>query len=248
MIKCIIIEDEEPAQKLIIEYLKPHSDFEIISVCNNGFDAFKQINSNNPDVIFLDVQMPKLTGIEMLELIDNPPMLVFTTAYEQYAIKAFEYSATDYLLKPFTQDRFNEAIERVRAAKDSRYNEVEKLNKLIDEIRHENGGIDRVVVKSGNKIKILSLDDIICFEAADDYVIIHSTSDQYLKQTTMREFETHLPTNMFMRVHRSYIINLSYIELIEPYTKDTHIIKLAKGIEVKTSRSGSQSLRKVLNI
>lgn len=248
MIRCIIIEDEEPAQKLIAEYLKAYPDFEIIAVCNNGFDGYREITKLNPDVIFLDVQMPKLTGIEMLELVENPPLVVFTTAYEQYAIKAFEYSATDYVLKPFTQLRFNEVIEKIRKADNNRHEEINRLNSLIDEIRRERGGIDRVVVKSGNKIKILSLDDIICFEAADDYVLIYSTGEQYLKQTTMREFEAHLPDSKFLRVHRSCIVNLSFIELIEPYTKDTHIIKLAKGIEVKTSKSGSQSLRKKLKI
>jgi two-component system LytT family response regulator len=248
MIKCIIIEDEAPARKLLLEFLKAFNDVEVIAECSNGFDGYKQINALNPDVIILDVQMPKLTGFEMLELLENPPLVLFTTAYEQYAIKAFECNATDYLLKPFTKNRFAEAIEKVRKAKANTASEIDRLHQLLDDIKREQGGIDRVVVKSGKKVKILSLQEIICIEAANDYVVIHSIGEQYLKQTSMQQLDSVLPKSKFQRVHRSYIINLTHIESIEAYTKETHIVKLSNGLEVKTSRSGSQHLKKVLSL
>lgn len=247
MIRCILIEDEAPAREIIKSYLKSYDDFELVAECSNGYEGMKEINRLKPDFIFLDIQMPKLTGFEMLELLDVPPMVLFTTAFDQYAIKAFECNATDYLLKPFTKKRFEESLQKVRSQINNTSDELIQLKQLVESYRKEQGDMDRVVVKSGNSIKILGLDDIICIEAADDYVLIHTEKEQYIKQSTMKQFENHLPANQFQRIHRSFIINLSHLVSMDAYTKETHIISMSNGMNVKSSRSGSQQLRKVLN-
>lgn len=246
MIRAIIVEDEAPARRLIAEYLTDYPDFEIVASCSNGFEGLKQITILKPDVIFLDVQMPKLTGFELLELLDELPLVLFTTAYEQYAIRAFECNATDYLLKPFSKERFAEAINRVSAAKQDSKNEIQRLHKLLAEIRSERGEVDRIVVRSGQKVNVLPLEDIICIEASDDYVIIFSQNKQYVKQMTMKQLENELPKQFFLRIHRSFIVNISHISSFEAHTKETHLLTLSNGKQVATSRTGSQLLKRIL--
>ncbi|MBP7463189.1 MAG: LytTR family transcriptional regulator DNA-binding domain-containing protein [Bacteroidales bacterium] len=245
MIRCIIIDDETPARSLVREYLTRHSDIEIVAECANGFDGLKAIQDLKPDLIFLDIQMPKLTGFEMLELLVNKPAIVFTTAYEQFAIQAFECNASDYLLKPFTPTRFDDALARVRRQIEN-HSGQSQVDTLIQSVKNETKLIDRVVVKSGSKIKILPVESILCIEAADDYVLIHTHSEQFIKNDTMSYYEERLPAQEFLRVHRSFLVALSAIESIEPYTKETHSLKLSNGLSVKTSRNGSQRLKQIL--
>jgi two-component system LytT family response regulator len=245
-IKAIIVEDEKPARDLIKAYLEGHSGLVLIGEYDNGFDGLKAINELKPDAVFLDVQMPKLNGFEMLEVLEHDPEVIFTTAYDKYAISAFEQNAVDYLLKPFSKERFDESIRKLESRMTSR-----PAGSDIERIRlHIAGGdeqLHRVVIKKAGKIHVISTDDIHYLEAQDDYVMVYTEEGRYLKQQTMKYFENHLDKEQFVRVHRSYIANINYIERIEPYEKTNYILILQDGKKVPVSRSGMQVLKENLD-
>lgn len=243
-IKTIIIDDEQLAIEIIRNYLQSHADIEIIAECQNGFDGLKAVNELKPDLIFLDIMMPKLSGFEMLELLDHHPVVIFSTAYDQYALKAFEQNAVDYLLKPYAQDRFSLALDKARKklAKSAPSSEILNLIKY----HQETGALHRVVVRTGSKIHIIAVDKIRYIEAMDDYVSIHTNGDKFLKQQTMKYFEEHLSQTDFIRVHRSYILSLSELSKLEPYGKDSHVAILKGGGQIPVSRSGYARLKEIL--
>lgn len=247
MIRCILIDDEQPARELVKKMLSNHDDVEIITECNNGFDGFKAIKDNEPDLVFLDIQMPKLTGFEMLELFEDEvkPHVIFITAYDQYALKAFEQNAIDYLLKPYTPDRFNAALEKARER--IAHQEPQKVDKLLDDIKDANENLSRIVVKDRGKIDIIPLEEIHYIKAEDDYVMFYTQRGKFLKKATMGYFETHLPQTEFIRVHRSYIISTQQIKRMERYEKETFIIQLKCGESIKTSKSGAKRLKELLD-
>ncbi|MBN1415431.1 MAG: LytTR family transcriptional regulator DNA-binding domain-containing protein [Bacteroidales bacterium] len=244
-IKALIIEDEELARKLILNYLKETDFVEIICECDNGFDGVKAITELKPDLIFLDIQMPRLNGFEMLELVDNPPEIIFITAHNEFAIKAFEMNAVDYLLKPYSKDRLlsalNKAVERIK----SRQPKAKTIHNLIQMPITEK--LERVVVKSGTKIKVIPAEKIIYLEAQDDYVMIYTEEGKHLKQATMKHFEDCLDPSLFIRVHRSYIVRVDQVVQLEPYSKDNYVLKLKNGVSLKVSRNGLKSLKEKLN-
>jgi two-component system, LytTR family, response regulator len=246
-ITALIIEDEKPARELIKGYLSDVERMELKGEFDNGFSGLKAIQEIHPDVIFLDVQMPKLTGFEMLELLDYRPAVIFTTAYDQFAIRAFEENATDYLLKPFSKERFGEALQKLfdrLDAADRGGDQIDRIRKHLDE-----GGeiLHRVVIKKGGRIHVVATEKIEYLEAQDDYVMIYTKDDRFLKQQTMKFFERHLDPAMFIRVHRSYIVNIQTIDRIEPYEKTNFILSLKSGKKVPVSRTGMQSLKDQLN-
>ena len=245
-IKTIIVEDEKPARDLIRNYLEGIPTVELIGEYDNGFDGLKAINELKPDVIFLDVQMPKLTGFEMLEVLEHQPEVIFTTAFDQYAIQAFEQNAVDYLLKPFSLERFREAIGKLETRIETSPAEsgIEKIKQHLFESDEK---LHRVVIKKSGKIHVISTDDINYLEAQDDYVMIYTDEGRYLKQQTMKYFEKHLDPEQFVRVHRSYIANIKCIERIEPYEKTNFILILKDGNKVPVSRSGMQVLKENLD-
>jgi len=250
IIKTIIVEDEKPARDLIRAYLENFPMVEVIGEYDNGFDGLKAINELKPGAIFLDVQMPKLTGFEMLEVLDHHPEVVFTTAYDQYAIRAFEQNAVDYLLKPFSLERFSEAIgkleSRFEASHDSK-DAISGIEKIRKHLAESDEKLHRVVIKKSGRIHVISADDINFLEAQDDYVMIYTDEGKYLKQQTMKYFEKHLDSQQFVRVHRSYIANITCIERIEPYEKSNFILILKDGNKVPVSRSGMQVLKENLD-
>lgn len=248
MIKALIIDDEKPARDLILAFLKPHKHIEVAGTCANGFEGVKAIQEHKPDLIFLDIQMPKLSGFEMLELLDEIPLIIFSTAFDQYAIRAFELSAADYLLKPYTEQRFNEALEKVLQKINQKSDGQKIANQLIQESRQWKDTLDRVAVRFGNKIVIIPVHKIECIEAQDDYVCIYSEGKKYLKQMTMKYLDDALPRNRFVRVHRSYIINIDQIDRLEAYSKDTYLAILKNGEKVSVSRTGYGALREALGI
>lgn len=246
MSKVIIIDDESLARSIVKEYLQSHPEMELIEECGDGFAGVKAIQQHKPDLIFLDIQMPKINGFEMLELIDEPPAVIFTTAFDEYAIKAFESHAIDYLLKPFGQQRFDKAIAKWQ---DQKGETVEKVTKdLLEDISHSPTQSNRIVIKDGSKIKIIPAQEILYIEAADDYVKVHTKDGYFLKNKTMAHFEKALDTTQFARTHRSYIINLSQITRIDPYEKDGHVAILRNGTKVPVSRSGYSKLKEILGI
>ena len=214
--------------------------------CNDGFEGLKAIQQHQPDLIFLDIQMPKITGFEMLELIEQPPSVIFTTAFDEYAIKAFEAHAIDYLLKPFDQDRFDKAITKW---KEQKPNSTEKSTQdLLETASLSPSQSQRIVVKNGSKIKIIPAHDVLYLEAADDYVKIHTPEGYFLKNKTMTHFEQSLDGEQFVRTHRSYIVNVQQITRIDPYEKDSHVAILRSGAKVPVSRSGYGKLKEVLGL
>lgn len=245
-IKTIIIDDESLARDLIKSYLADNNQIEILGEYSNGFQGLKAINELHPDLIFLDIQMPKLTGFELLELLDKPYNIVFTTAYNEYAIKAFEHNAVDYLLKPFSKERFEDAIAKAIHRTQSQVEESDTIEKLKNHDDKNKDKLNRVVVKSRNKIDIIPVDEIRYFEAQDDYVMIYTHDGHYLKQKTMKYFETHLNPKEFCRIHRSYLIRIEEISKLEPYEKDSWMLVLKSGEKLKVSKNGYKLLKQQL--
>ena len=247
-IKAVIIEDEMPARELLKAYLSKESNIEIAEECENGFEGIKAIARHHPDLIFLDVQMPKLTGFEMLELLDEFPQIIFTTAYDQYAIKAFELNAVDYLMKPFSKERFSRAIEKARKRIADKENSETTVKTLVKKVKEENGTIDRIFVKTGSRIDVIPVSEIIRIDAQDDYAEIITKNKSYLKKETMNFLEKNLPQSNFIRVHRSSIINSDYMEKIEKYGKESYIVVLKDDSRVNVSKSRIKELRNTLGI
>ena len=243
-LKAIIIDDEKLARDLIRNYLSQYDSIEIIGECENGFEGIKSINENNPDLIFLDIQMPKLNGFEMLELIEENYNIIFTTAYDQYALKAFDVNAIDYLLKPFSRDRFKEAVNKVIDKINNSENQIVKTP--LPELISTDEKLKRIVVKKNNKIVIISVDKIKYLKAEDDYVNIVTSEGSFLKQNRMKYYEEHLPDS-FIRVHRSYIANLNEIKEISLLEKDSHIIILKSGEKLPVSKSGYKKLKEIIS-
>jgi two-component system LytT family response regulator len=243
--KAIIIDDEPLARSIVREYLQTYLGIELLQECNDGFEGVKAINQHQPDLIFLDIQMPKINGFEMLELIDNPPQVIFTTAFEEYAIKAFETHAVDYLLKPFSKERFDKAMQKLFQQQKSF---SEKTKEVLETAAHSPIQSNRVVVKDGGKIKIIPVTNIQYLEAADDYVKIITGEGTFLKKKTMQFFEDSLQPFHFVRVHRSYIINTQLITRIDAYEKDSHLALLSTGARVPVSKNGYGKLKEVLGI
>jgi two-component system LytT family response regulator len=246
MSKVIIIDDEPLARSVVKEYLQKHPGLEVVEECSDGFEGLKAIQQHRPDLIFLDIQMPKISGFEMLELVDDPPAVIFTTAFDEYAIKAFEAHAIDYLLKPFNQTRFDKAVSKWS---DQEGRKQEPLTKdLLESASLSPSQSQRIVVKNGSKIKIIPAHDVLYLEAADDYVKIHTQEGYFLKNKTMNHFEQSLDNSQFVRSHRSYIVNVQQITRIDPYEKDNHVAILRSGAKVPVSRSGYGKLKEVLGL
>ncbi|TMI91938.1 MAG: response regulator [Bacteroidetes bacterium] len=243
--KIIIVDDEPLARSIIREYLQKYPELEIVQECSDGFEGVKAIQQHQPDLIFLDIQMPKINGFEMLELLDERPAVIFTTAFDEYAIRAFEAHAIDYLLKPFNQERFDKAIQKWR---DQAGGAQKNTNELLETASQSPSQSQRVVVKTGSKIKIIPAQDIFFLEAADDYVKVHTQEGSFLKNKTMNHFEKTLDPQQFVRSHRSYIVNVQQITRIDPYEKDNHIAILKSGGRVPVSRNGYAKLRAVLGL
>ena len=240
--KIIIIDDEPLARGIVGEYLAGFPQAQIVAECGDGFEGVKAISQHQPDLIFLDVQMPKINGFEMLELIENPPPVIFTTAFDEYAMKAFETHAIDYLLKPFSKERFDKAMNKWLGQKNI------GLPSTLAEEAFSPESQNRVVVKKGQNIVVLSVQRIHYFEAFDDYVKIHTNEGFYLKKKTMSYFERTLDASQFVRVHRSYLLNLQELTRIEPLEKDSHVALLKSGTRVPLSQTGYTKLKSVLGI
>lgn len=240
--KAIIIDDEPLARSIIKEYLQPYTNIELAEECNDGFEGLKAIQQHQPDLIFLDIQMPKINGFEMLELVDNPPLVIFTTAFEEYAIKAFDAHAADYLLKPFSKERFDKAMQKMLLQKN---NQVQAVTATALQSPTSS---NRIVVKDNGKIRIIPLQQVQYLEAADDYVKIFTTEGHFLKKKTMQYFEDSLPQQEFIRIHRSYIVCAALITRITPYEKESHLALLTTGAQLPVSKAGYQKLKTILGI
>ncbi len=247
-IRAVIVDDEELARQLLREYLNHAGGVEVIAECANGFEAVKAISERKPDLVFLDVQMPKLDGFEVLELIDPSVAVIYVTAYDQYAMRAFDAHAVDYLLKPFSSDRFKKALERARQRLGEPTPVTPRISatELSAAARPPEQKLERIVVKDGAKVHIIPLEKLDYVEAQDDYVALRSEKKNYLKQQTISSVEAQLDPKKFVRIHRSYIVNLERIARIEPYTKDSRVAVLTDGTQLPVSRSGHARLKELL--
>ncbi len=242
---CIIIDDEKLARDLLIEFLEPHPDIEVVAQCSNGKEAVQKIEELKPQLIFLDVQMPGMDGFDVLEAIEHKPYVIFTTAYDQYAIKAFDKNAIDYLLKPLDEDRFNVAINRAFERIKEDDNNVEEL---ISSIRGSIGGADsystHLFVQKSEKLLNLEVKDIIHLEASGDYTVLTTKGDQFLSSSGIGKLEGILDPEIFIRIHRSTIINLSFLKEIEKHFNGGLIVKMENGKTFPVSRTYAKQIRK----
>ena len=246
MNKVVIIDDEPLARSIVLEYLQEHPSIEIAAECNDGFQGVKAIMQHKPDLIFLDIQMPKINGFEMLELLDSTPSVIFTTAFDEYAIKAFEANAIDYLLKPFSKERFDLAIQKWNEKKNT--STEKNIQSLLENTTKQPDERNRIVVKNGSDIRIVPMADVMYIEAYDDYVKIFTKDTYYLKKKTMNYYEQILDSSQFFRTHRSFIINLQELTKIEPLEKNTYVVLLKNGKRIPLSRTGYSKLKETLGV
>jgi two-component system LytT family response regulator len=244
-LRVVIVDDEPLARAVVREYLKAHPGVDVVAECGNGFEAVKAITDLSPDLLFLDVQMPKLNGFEVLELLGRPVPVVFTTAYDQYALRAFEVHAVDYLLKPFSEERFAEALSHARTRLQG-HEPAADLDSLVADARSRRGPVERVLIRDGSQVHVLPVEKIDYVEAQDDYVCFTSEGRQYLKDQTMGALETQLDPARFVRIHRSYILNIERIARVELYAKDSRVAILRDGKRLPVSRAGYARLAKLL--
>ncbi|WPQ62478.1 LytTR family transcriptional regulator DNA-binding domain-containing protein [Chitinophaga sancti] len=248
MIKAVIIDDEPLAREIVKEYLGTFTQIRVLQECNDGFEGLKAIQQHQPDIIFLDVQMPKINGFEMLELVEELPAVIFTTAFEEHAIRAFEVNATDYLLKPFSKERFDKALQKWLDKRQEIVPVPLQADALLETAAASPLQSNRVVVKINGKIKIIPVQDIHYLEAADDYVKVVTQEGAFLKNKTMAFFEKTLDMQQFARVHRSYILNVNQVTRIEPYEKENHLAMLKSGAKVPVSKTGYPKLKLALGL
>jgi two-component system LytT family response regulator len=242
VIRAILVDDEPLARDVLREYLAAAEDFEIVAECANGFEAVRAVTEHDPDVLFLDIQMPKLDGFEVLELLDRSPIVVFVTAYDDYALRAFEVHALDYLLKPFSEERFRAVLQRIKSQKDGL---KPAPRQLASTLRQK--PLQRIVVRSDDgTIQVIPAARVDYIEAADDAVVIATGGTKIRKQESIGELAGELDPDRFVRIHRSYLLNIDRIEKIELYAKDSRVAILRDGTRLPVSRSGYARLKELL--
>ncbi len=257
-IGALIVDDEELARQVLRELLQSHPEIEVLAECANGFEAVKAVTEHKPDLIFLDVQMPKLTGFDVMELIEGDIAVIFTTAYDQYAMKAFEVHAVDYLLKPIGGERFESAVGRVktRVAEKRKARQraeaevagpVQRATDLAASARPPQQYLERIVVRDGTRVTLIPTAKLDYVEAQDDYIALASHGAKHLKQQTIASIEAGLDPDRFVRIHRSYIVNFERVVRIEPYGKDSRLAILADGTRLPVSRAGYARLKTLLD-
>lgn len=243
-IKALIVDDEDLARLLLRELVQTHPEVLVAAECANGFEAVKAVAEHKPDLIFLDVQMPKLSGFDVLELIGTDTAVVFVTAYDQYAMRAFEVHAVDYLLKPIGRERFEAALERAK----SRIGEkLPSAPDLASAARPPKQFLERIVVRDGTRVTLIPVRKLDFAEAQDDYVALASEGKKHLKQQTIASLEACLDPEQFVRIHRSYVVNFEKVVRIEPYGKDSRLAILADGTRLPVSKAGYARLKTLLD-
>jgi two-component system LytT family response regulator len=241
--RVLLVDDEDLARHVLRELLQSHPEMEISAECTNGFEAVKAVAEHKPNLIFLDVQMPKLTGFDVLELIGSEIPVIFVTAYDEYAMRAFDVHAVDYLLKPVGRRRFEEALERAK----SRMTKMPDVHELAAAAREPRQCVERLVVKDGTRVTVIPTAKLDYVEAQDDYVALATQGAKHLKQQTIASVEAALDPARFVRIHRSYIVNFERVTRIEPYGKDSRLAILADGTRLPVSRAGYARLKALLD-
>lgn len=242
---ALIVDDEDLGRAVVREHLEGHPEMQVVGECPNGFDAVKACGELKPDLLFLDIQMPKLDGFEVLELLDPQPVVIFVTAYDQHALRAFEVHAVDYLLKPFSRDRFEEALQRAKARLEQGQGTRIQATELSGSAKGD-WPLDRIVVKDGAKVTLIPLAKLDYIQAQDDYVLLKTPEKGHLKQQTLASLEQRLDPKRFMRIHRSFIIQLDRLIRLEQTETESWVAVLQDGTRLPVSKSGYARLREVL--
>ena len=245
-LRALVVDDEDLARHLIREYLQWHADVEVVGECENGLDAVKQIGALNPDLVFLDIQMPRLTGLEVLELTGRRSGVIFTTAYDEHAIKAFELHAVDYLLKPFSKARFDDALARARTLHAGTRAAPAPGQGVDALVARRGAALERILIRDREQVHVIPVEQVECIEAQGDYLAIHADGKCHLKPQRISEIEEQLDATRFLRVHRSFIISLAHLQAIERPGPDRHAARLRSGKRVPISRSGYEKLRELV--
>lgn len=243
-IRAVVVDDEALSRALILEYLAEHPDVEVVGECANGFEAVRAVTDLRPDLLFLDVQMPKLDGFEVLELVGADVDVIFVTAYDTYALRAFEVHAVDYLLKPFGAGRFAKALDEARA----RLARAERapVSQVVASARREGAHCGRILIRSGAKVEVVPVGRIDYLLARDDYVGVVVGGRELLKQQTLADLAAQLDPERFVRIHRSCVLNLDRLARLEAATRQSHVAVLKDGTQLPVSRSGYARLNELL--
>lgn len=243
-LRTIVVDDEELARQVLCELLQAHEEVEVVAECKNGLEAVKAVAEHKPDLLFLDVQMPKLTGFDVLELVGPGVPVIFVTAYDEYAMKAFEVHAMDYLLKPVGKDRLATALQRLKSHQQEK---TPMPAELAASARPAGQFAQRLVVKDGTRVTLIPAPKLDYAEAQDDYVALASEGKKHLKQQTIASLEASLDPKLFVRIHRSYIVNLERVVRIEPYGRESRVAILSSGTKLPVSRAGYARLQMLLD-
>ncbi|MFZ6642973.1 LytR/AlgR family response regulator transcription factor [Undibacterium sp. TC4M20W] len=253
-LQVLIVDDEELARRLSLEYLRAHPDLDVIGECETGLEAVDAINKLNPDLVLLDIQMPQLSGLEVLELTGRRSGVIFTTAYDQYALKAFDLHAVDYLLKPYSQQRFDEALGKARklliqetSANSPTSPNSSSTQALETMLAQQSEKLQRLLIRDRGQVHVVPLESIDYVEAQDDYILIHAAGKSYMKTQSLSELESQLDAGKFVRVHRSFLVQITAVQSMEKTSKDSQVAVLKSGTQVPVSRAGNERLRALLS-
>ena len=244
-ISCIIVDDEALARQVVREYTEKHSDLEILAEYGDPLEAYADINRFKPDLIFLDIQMPEINGFELLEKLNDSPVVIFCTAYDEHAIKAFEKNAIDYLLKPFNQNRFDQALDKARKYLGSEII-LQDFNQLFSYLKQDKTDVSRLLVKDGDQLVIIEPEEIIRIEAQDDYCLLHTRKGKFLVSKTMQQLENRFSDFSFCRVHRSTMVNLNFVKEIQPWSSGRYLLIMKNGDKVESSKSGARAIKEMI--
>ncbi len=247
-LQVLIVDDEELARRLSLEYLRAHPDLDVIGECETGLEAVDAINRLNPDLVLLDIQMPQLSGLEVLELTGRRSGVIFTTAYDQYALKAFDLHAVDYLLKPYSQQRFDEALSKARKLLMQESSPTSSATQALETLlAQQSEKLQRLLIRDRGQVHVVPLESIDYVEAQDDYILVHAAGKSYMKTQSLSELEGQLDAGKFVRVHRSFLVQISAVQSLEKTSKDSQVAILKSGAQVPVSRAGNERIRALLS-
>ncbi len=245
-VKALIIDDEPLARQMVREYLASHPEILVVAECRDAHEALTAIEEYNPDLLFLDIQMPEVNGFELLAMLNEIPHVIFSTAYDAFALQAFEVNAVDYLLKPYVQSRFDMAVERAFRSIHQAHSDVKKIRHLLDYLPEREPVLNRILIRDSGKIVILNACEIIWLEAMEDYVTIHTSDASHLVLQSLGGLESRLDPIKFIRVHRSAIVNLEAVRELVPLSGGRMMCRMTDGTEVAVSRTGAKKLREMM--
>lgn len=245
-LRTLIVDDEASARARLRSLLSGNELIELVGEAKDGVQAVEMIEETSPDLVLLDIQMPVLDGFGVIEALQEPPAIIFVTAYDEYAIRAFEVNALDYLLKPFSQERLEKAIERAQEEVSTGQEFADRIGPLLESLQEEKRYVERIAVREPHRILVLDVKEIDWIEARQGQVVVHVGEEEHVLARTLADLEARLDPTLFFRAHRSVIVNLDRVKEIIPWFAGSHKLRLTTGAEVDLSRSRAKALRETL--